>query len=177
MNKFNIKKLVMAGVCLALCFILPFLSGQVPAIGNKLSPMHIPVLICGFICGWQYGAVIGFIAPLLRYLLFGMPPIMPTGLCMAFELAAYGAFAGIFYKLLKKTVANVYLSLLLAMLLGRFVWGLAALIVYRFAAIDFSFNIFLTAAFLNAVPGIICHILLVPAIVLGLKQAGLIENN
>ena len=79
----NVKKLVMTGVCLALCLVLPFFTGQIQAIGNKLLPMHLPVLLCGFLCGPIYGLAVGFVAPLLRNLLFGMPPLMPTGLAMA----------------------------------------------------------------------------------------------
>lgn len=93
--KKNVKNLCLSAVCLALCMILPFLTGQIPQIGNALSPMHIPVLMCGLLCGWPYGLLIGFIAPLLRFALFGMPPLMPAGLAMMFELATYGALAGL----------------------------------------------------------------------------------
>ncbi len=171
MKKVTTKNLVFSGVCLALCFLLPFLSGQIPAVGNKLCLMHIPVLLCGFLCGWQYGAVVGFFAPLLRYILFGAPPVIPNGICMAFELAAYGFFAGLLYKTLKKTTANLYLSLFISMLLGRFVWGICAFFIYPLIHMDFTFSVFVAAAFTNALPGIVCHILLIPAIVLGLKNS------
>ncbi len=88
--KVNLKKLVLSGVFLALALLLPFVTGQIPQIGAALAPMHIPVLLCGFVCGWPFGLVVGFVAPLLRFMLFGMPPIFPTGIAMAFELAAYG---------------------------------------------------------------------------------------
>ena len=106
--KVNLKKLVLAGVFLALCLLLPFVTGQIPQIGAALSPMHIPVLLCGFVCGWPYGLVVGFVAPLLRFMLFGMPPIFPTGIAMAFELAAYGALTGILYRLLPKKTPYIY---------------------------------------------------------------------
>ena len=88
MKNENVKNVVNAALCLALCMALPFLTGQIPQIGSALSPMHIPVLLCGFICGWPYGLIVGLIAPILRFLLFGMPPIFPTGIAMSFELAA-----------------------------------------------------------------------------------------
>ena len=90
----NVSLLVTAAVCLALCMVLPFLTGQIPSIGSALSPMHIPVLLCGFLCGPAYAAVIGAIAPALRFMLFGMPPLFPVGVAMSFELAAYGLISG-----------------------------------------------------------------------------------
>lgn len=174
-QSFSLKKAITAGVCLALCLLLPFLTGQIPQIGSALSPMHIPVLICGFACGWQYGLVVGLIAPLLRSLLFGMPPLFPTAAAMAFELAAYGAFSGMLYKVLPKKIPFLYTSLIGAMLLGRIVWGLATLILLGISGQTFTFAAFIAGAFTNAIPGIICHILIIPPIVLGLKKAHLTE--
>ena len=92
------QKIVFSAFFLALALALPFLTGQIPQIGNMLSPMHFPVLLCGFICGWPYGLAVGFIAPLLRFMVFGMPPIFPTGISMAFELAVYGAVSGFIFS-------------------------------------------------------------------------------
>ena len=100
----SLKKVITSGVCLALCLLLPFLTGQIPQVGSMLCPMHIPVLICGLACGWPYGLVVGLIAPIFRSLLFGMPPLFPTATAMAFELAAYGAISGILYLLLPKKI-------------------------------------------------------------------------
>ena len=94
----SVLKLVYAAVCLALAMVLPLLIGQIPQIGQALSPMHIPVLLCGFLCGWPYGLAVGFIAPLLRGAVFGMPALMPNGISMAFELATYGFVTGILYR-------------------------------------------------------------------------------
>lgn len=174
--KVSVKKLVLAAVCLALCLVLPFLTGQIPQIGAMLSPMHIPVLLCGFLCGWPYALVVGLIAPLLRHVLFGMPPIM-TALVMTFELAAYGAAAGIFYKLLPKKTAYLYVALILAMLAGRVVYGVASLIILGVSGSAFTFQAFLTGAFLTAWPGILCHIILIPLIVIALKKANLMPND
>ena len=95
--KTQVKKLVLSAMLLAVGIVLPFFTGQIPQIGNMLLPMHLPVLVCGLICGWQYGGVIGFILPFLRYVLFAMPP-MPNGIAMAFELASYGAIVGFLYN-------------------------------------------------------------------------------
>ena len=81
---------------LALGYVLPFFTGQIPAVGKMLLPMHIPVLLCGFVCGWQYGLMVGFIVPLFRSVLAGMPVMMPTAVGMAFELATYGVLCGLY---------------------------------------------------------------------------------
>lgn len=171
----SLKKVITAGVCLALCMLLPFLTGQIPQIGSMLSPMHIPVLICGLVCGWPYGLIIGLIAPVLRSLLFGMPPLFPTATAMAFELAAYGAMSGLLYKLLPQKVIFLYISLIGAMLFGRIIWGIATLILLGITGGTFTFSAFLAGAFTNAIPGIICHIIIIPPIVLGLKKARLTD--
>ena len=151
--KVSVKKLVFAALCLALCIVLPFLTGQIPQIGGMLSPMHIPVLLCGFLCGWPYALAVGLVAPLLRHLMFGMPPIL-TALVMTFELGAYGAFAGIFYQILPKKTSCIYVALLLAMLAGRVVYGVASFIILGVSGTAFTFQAFLSGAFLTAWPGI-----------------------
>ena len=135
---FSTKNLVFAGVFIALGIVLPFFTGQIPQIGSMLLPMHIPVLLCGFVCGWPLGLLVGFITPLLRSALFGMPPLFPTALAMAFELAAYGALSGLCYKILRKKVSTVYLSLILSMIGGRIVWGVVSLILSTIAGTLFT---------------------------------------
>lgn len=169
--KKNLQDMCLSAVCLALCMVLPLLTGQIPQIGNALSPMHIPVLMCGLLCGWQYGLAVGFIAPLLRFLLFGMPPLMPTGMAMMFELAAYGAFSGLLLKLLPEKVPYLYVSLVGAMLAGRIIWGIVRFAMGLIVGPAFTFQAFLSGAFISAVPGIICHILLVPPVVVGVRRA------
>ena len=172
MNTNNrILKLVLAAVCLALCMVLPFLTGQIPEIGSMLCPMHIPVLLCGFLCGPAWAAIVGAVAPLLRFVLFGMPPLFPTGTAMCFELAAYGAISGLLYHLLPRKAVNVYVSLIAAMLAGRLIWGAVMLLLSGVTGKAFTFAAFLAGAFTNAVPGMILHILLIPVIVLALEKA------
>ena len=166
-------RLTGAAVCLALCLVLPFLTGQIPQIGQALSPMHIPVLLCGFICGWPYGLVVGFIAPLLHSVLFGMPAMMPGAVSMAFELATYGCLTGVLYRLLPKKTPYIYVTLILAMIGGRIVWGLVRLLLSGVQGTSFAFSAFLAGAVTNAIPGIILHIVLVPIIVMALKRARL----
>lgn len=170
-----IRRMVYAAVCLALCMILPFLTGQVPQIGSMLSPMHIPVLLAGFLCGPAWAAAVGMTAPSLRYLLFGMPPLLPVGFAMTFELVTYGLAAGVLYRVLPKKRSSVYGALVGAMLAGRVVWGAAAKIIYGAMGMDFTWEVFLAGAFLNAIPGIILHIVLIPVLVLALKKAKVLD--
>ena len=172
----NTRKLVWAAVFLALGLILPFFTGQIPEIGNKLLPMHIPVLLCGFVCGWKYGLLVGFITPLFRSLLFGMPPLM-TAIGMAFELAAYGTVTGLLYNRMRKSKARIYVSLITAMIIGRIVWGLVSVILYGISGSSFTLQIFLAGSFFNAIPGVILQLVAVPMIILAFEKTGVVNIN
>ncbi len=160
---------------LAIGLLLPFLTGQLKAIGSMLLPMHIPVLLCGLICGWQYGAAVGAILPLLRNLLFGMPP-MPGAISMAFELCTYGLVIGLMYGLSKwKCIISLYRSLIVAMLAGRAVWGVAQYIILGIKGGSFGFEAFMAGAFLNAIPGIILQLIFIPVMMVALDRTGMVR--
>ena len=177
MNTQQTKKMVFSAFFVALALLLPFLTGQIQQIGNMLSPMHIPVLLCGFICGWPWGLLVGAISPILRSFIFGMPPLMPVAVAMAFELATYGAVAGILYSFLAKKPVNTYISLIVAMLAGRIVWGFAMYFLLMSSGGSFSVQAFMAGAFIKAWPGIILHIAIIPPIILALEKAKLIPLN
>ena len=164
-------QLIISAVCLALCLVLPFLTGQIPQIGSALSPMHLPVLLCSFLCGPLYALAVGAVAPLLRFVLFGMPPIFPTGVAMCFELAAYGFISSILYRRLPRKKLSIYIALLGAMIGGRIVWGLVRWLLAGLAGSSFTFAMFLSGALLKAVPGIIVQIVLVPLLVMAVERA------
>lgn len=172
----NMTKLTSAGFFLALGLVLPFLTGQIPEIGSALLPMHIPVIICGFICGWKYGLLVGFITPLLRNLLFAMPPLT-IAIAMAFELAAYGAVTGLLYQNLPKSKLKIYLSLILAMIAGRLIWGAVSIVIYGLGETPFTWQMFIGGALLNAIPGIILQIVLIPLLMMALEKSGAINHN
>ena len=174
-NRTKLIKMILAALFLALAYVMPFLTGQIPEIGAMLCPLHIPVLLCGFICGWQWGLTIGFVAPLFRSLTLGMPPLFPTAVCMAFELAAYGAIAGIMHRLLPKRKPFIYCSLLIAMIIGRLIWGAAMFICLGISGSGFTFSAFLAGAFVNAVPGIIVQLVLVPLLVMVLDNQKILK--
>lgn len=163
-------KLVISALCLALSYVLPFLTGQIPEIGSMLLPMHIPVLLCGFICGWRWGLYVGFIAPIIRSLTQPAPIPYPNAVCMAVELAVYGAIAGLLYKHLPKKKINVYTSLLGAMVLGRIAYGIAMTICMGLAGKSYAFSAFIASAVTGAIPGIIIQIILVPVLVMAIKS-------
>ncbi len=175
MKRNSLIKMILAAFFLALAYVMPFVTGQIPEIGAMLCPLHIPVLLCGFICGWSWGLAVGFIAPLLRSSMLGMPPLFPTALCMAFELATYGLVAGLMHKFLPRKKLFIYVSLLAAMLAGRMVWGVAMFICLGATGGAFTFTAFIAGAFTNAIPGILVQIMLIPVLVMALEHPKLMK--
>lgn len=172
----QLKNLILAALFLALALPLPLLTGQIPEIGSMLCPMHIPALLCGFFCGWPWGLAVGLIAPVFRSLLFGMPPIFPTALCMSLELATYGAVSALLYRMLPQKTVFVYVSLLGAMIAGRLIWGAARFLCTGLNPSAFGLSAFFAGAVTTAIPGIIVQLILVPALVLVLKRQSTISQ-
>lgn len=175
-SKQRIYDLVLAALCMALGIVLPFFTGQIPQIGGMLLPMHLPVLLCGLLCGWQYGGLVGFVLPLLRYAMFGMPSIFPTGIAMAFELAAYGIIAGYLYNHSRwQCVISLYRSLIAAMIGGRIVWGVVRVLLTGVGGEPFTWQLFLSGAFLTAIPGIILQLVFIPVLMVALDRTGMVR--
>ncbi len=173
----RLKRLTVSGLMLALALVLPFLTGQIRLVGKMLAPLHFPVLLCGFLCGWPWGLAVGLIAPVLRSALFGMPLMYPTAVCMALELAAYGFVTGWLYRLLPRRIPYLYVSLLAAMMAGRLVYGAARFALRLTAAVPFTLRDFFAASFLEAWPGMLVQLILIPLIVLALRRAHLTGND
>ena len=170
------KNLTLSAMFLAIGMVLPFLTGQIPQIGNMMLPMHIPVLLFGVICGWKYGAVLGFILPLIRYMVFGMPVLFPTGMAMAFEMLTYGLVIGLVYSLSRwKCIVSLYRALIAAMIAGRLVWAVAQMVLLGVSGGAFTMKMFLAGAFFNAVPGIIIQLVLIPAVMVALGRTGMVQ--
>lgn len=170
-KRWPVRAVTYAGVCLCLALVLPFLTGQLPSIGSALCPMHLPVLLAGFLCGPWWAMAVGAVAPLLRSFLFGAPPMFPKAMSMAFELAAYGLVSGLAYRALPKRPWSVWAALVAAMLAGRLVWGGVMTILVGVSG--FGWAAFWTGGFAGAVPGILAQLALIPPIVLALKKTGL----
>ena len=172
----SLQNLIYSAVFLALAYVLPFLTGQIPSVGKMLLPMHLPVLLCGFVCGWQWGLGVGFLAPLLRSLTLSMPPFFPMAVSMAFELAAYGAIAGLLHRALPKKVGWDYVSLVVAMLAGRLVWGGVRYLLTFVSDSSFTLAAFWAGGFATALPAIILQLALIPPIVLLVRKAGYLPS-
>ena len=169
-----VKNLVLAAMFMALGLVLPFLTGQIPQVGAMMLPMHLPVLLCGLVCGWQYGGLVGFVLPLLRHTLFGMPPLI-TATAMAFELAAYGMVAGFLYARSRwQCLRALYRCLIAAMIAGRLVWGAACVVLLGLGKLEFSWQAFLSGAVLSAIPGIVLQLLVIPAVMVAMDRTGLV---
>ncbi|MDD2215542.1 MAG: ECF transporter S component [Eubacteriales bacterium] len=163
--KNSTQNIVLSGFFLALGLVLPFITGQIPSLGNRLLPMHIPIILCGFICGCRSGLIVGFITPIFRSMIFGMPPMYPIAAAMAFELAVYGFTAGLFYRIFPHKRIYTYLTLFASMLCGRIVWGIVSFFIYGISGTGFTWKMFMAGALINAFPGILIQILFVPLLV------------
>lgn len=173
MRNTTTRNIIFTALCIAIGLLLPQLVKFVPVAysGAVLLPMHIPVLVCGFLCGWRFGAVSGIVTPMLASLLTGMPPLFPNAVSMMFELAAYGLLTGLLYKL---TNRKIFLTLIGAMLGGRIVLGLVNALLFSIADNVYGLAIFISGAFITALPGIIIQLILVPIIIRSLERAKLI---
>ena len=158
--------MTLSAMFLALGQVLPFITGQIPQIGKMLCPMHFPILLCGFLCGPRYGALIGFLCPLLRSVLFHMPILYPNAIGMAFELMTYGFVSGLLaQKWGTDSYKKICAILIIAMLSGRIIWGLAQIVLLGIKGNAFTLQAFMSGALINAIPGIILQLLIIPILV------------
>ena len=167
-----IKRLTLAAVCVALCVVLPIAFHSIPDAGSVFLPMHIPVLICGMICGWPHGLLCGFMGPFLSSVLTGMPPVayLPP---MMIECGVYGLVSGLILKYVrtKNTYADLYIALVTAMIAGRVVSGIAKALIFT---PGMALSAWVTASFVTALPGISVQLIMLPTLVVALNRAGLV---
>lgn len=169
------KNLVLAAMFLAIGMVLPFFTGQIQQIGNMLLPMHIPVFLCALVCGWRYGLPMAFVLPLFRSFIFKMPPLYPTAISMAFELATYAFVAGFLYERSRwQCTRALYRCMLISMIAGRVVWGIVQAALMGLGGNIFTFQAFIGGALLNAIPGIILQLVLIPAVMVALDRTKLV---
>ena len=170
MKKSSVRDLVTAALLLAVGLTLPFLTGQIPQVGNMLLPMHIPVLLCGFICGPWWGLAVGVVCPVLRSLILTMPPMFPKAIGMAVELGTYGAVSGALYRILRGKKGGIYITLFVSMLAGRILWGAARFLMAVGTGSTFPMSAFIAGAVTEAIPGIILQIIAVPLLVMAAER-------
>ena len=161
----ELRKLVLSALFLSLGIVLPILTGQIKEVGDTLLPMHLPVMLCGLLCGAKYGFAIGLVLPFTRSLIFSMPPMYPNAVYMALELATYGLVIGYFYHKLKiNHFTKVYISLVLAQISGRIIWAIAKTILLGIGGKTFTFEMFLMGGFIDASLGIMLQLLIIPTV-------------
>lgn len=176
MKKTNLHKLAISAVFLAIGMVLPLLTSQIKEIGDSLLPMHIPVMLCGLISGPMHGMSVGFILPFLRSAIFAMPPFYPNAVWMAVELATYGFTIGFFYaRFKKKSVACLYICLVFSMVCGRVVWGIVKALLLGIGGERFTLQAFIAGGILDALPGIVLQLVLIPQIIVFIKQRGILK--
>ena len=172
----TVKKSIITAVCIALCYVIPLMFHGIQNAGSIFCPMHIPVFICGLICGWPYGLLCGIAGPMLSSALTAMPPvaILPS---MMVELAVYGAAAGLMMKLVhtKSTYADLYISLITAIVCGRVLAGVAKALI--FARGSYSMAAWVAANVVTSWPGTVIQLVFIPSIVFALMKANLIPQR
>ena len=170
------RSIVLTGLMIAIGLVLPPVIRLIPGAGVWFSPMHIPVLLAGIAIGPVEGVVTGIICPLLNNVLFGMPAGSALiGMCV--ELPVYGLVSGLLMKLFRNRLSDgkrVYLSLIIAMILGRIAGGITQGIVL--GAGNYTLAMWATAYFVKTLPGIIIHLIVIPAVYFALKKAKLTTN-
>lgn len=178
----DLTKTATTAVCISLCVVLPLALHFIPAVGSfnlgvVLSPMHLPVLLCGLICGWSYGLACGIIGPFLSSLITSMPgwAKLPT---MMVELALYGLISGALIELIRtgRQILDLYISLILAMLTGRIFTGIIRAFIFAPRSEEgvYTIQAWATGYFVSAFPGIIMQLILIPILYVGLQRAKLV---
>lgn len=177
MNKMSVvKKSIITAVCIALCYVVPLLFHGVQNAGRVFLPMHLPVFLCGLICGWQYGLLCGLAGPALSSLLTSMPPaaMLPS---MMLELAVYGCVSGLMMRFIrtKNAYADLYISLIAALLCGRVVAGLMQALIFSKGA--YSMTAWVSGYVVTSWPGTLIQLVLLPSVVFALMKAHLIPER
>ena len=165
-------QLVFAALCVSMGLVLPSFFHLIGGAGPAFLPMHIPALLCGFVCSWRYGLLCGMVTPILSSVITGMPVLFPTAIAMSFELAAYGMIASLTYRRL-----GIYSALIIAMVSGRCVAGVANFFLLGLKGASYGLEAFISASFVVAVPGIILQLLLIPILVKIIEKAVLYREK
>lgn len=168
----QVFQMVFAALCLSMGLVLPGFFHMMGGAGAVFLPMHIPALLCGFICGWRYGLLCGMLMPILSSVITSMLPLFPKAVAMSFELAAYGAAAGLTHSRL-----GIYPSLILSMVAGRLLSGAANFFLLGCKGIPYGWEAFLSSSFIVAIPGIILQLLLIPALVKIIEKVAVVREK
>ncbi len=176
MSRIRLNHLTLSAIFLALGIILPLFIGQIPKIGSMLLPMHIPIFLCAFVCGYKYAVPVAIILPLLRSFLFGVPQLYPQAISIALEMATYALVSGIIYKHSRsKEIGAIYLSLIPSMVLGRAVRGAVQLSLLSLSGSRIAVKLFFTETIIAGIPGVLLQLIIIPAVMLILNRTKVIN--
>ena len=167
MNKITTKELVLSGLLLASGIIVPMIFHMFGMTGPIVLPMHIPVLIGGFLLPPQLALVLGIITPIASGILTGMPVMFPMAIIMAFELAIYGLTASLSTRKFKLPIIP---SLIISMIAGRIAAGLTVAVLVRMFAVKMDPFLFVKSAIITGLPGIIIQLIFIPALLLAIRR-------
>lgn len=106
-----------------ICHVAGAALGLGTGLGEMLLPMHLPILLAALLAGPTIGGIAGLTAPLISFLLSGMPVVAALPF-MCIELALYGLVAGALRGIRLPVIAK----LLIAQLAGRTLRWLCILI-------------------------------------------------
>jgi hypothetical protein len=162
---FKTKELVLSGLLLAIGIFLPMIFHSMGIMGQVFLPMHIPVLIGGFLLSPYLAFIVGVLTPILSASFTGMPVIFPMGIIMAFELATYGIVASLAIRRFK-----VIPSLIISLIAGRIVAGLTVFFLVQFIGLKMDPIIFVKGAIITGLPGIVIQLILIPMLISKLKR-------
>jgi hypothetical protein len=173
-NNNSVREMVMSGLFITMGLVFPVVF-HFFGLGSTFLPMHILVLLAGFMLSMPYAVAVGAITPFISSIITGMPPIFPIMPYMVFELATYAALASI---LSRKMRLNAYVALIGSMIAGRIVAGVVVGIMVLLFGVKLSSPfIFIGSAVVTGIPGIIIQLVFVPPMTILLKRTNLIGNE
>lgn len=165
-KKVTIKELVLSGLLLASGIVLPMIFHLFSMTGPIALPMHIPVLIGGFLLPPQLALSLGVITPLVSGLLTGMPVMFPMSIIMAFELGLYGLTASLVTRKLR---LSPIISLIISMIVGRIVAGLTVAVLVQLFSIKMNPILYVKGAVITGLPGIAIQLIFIPSLIYAIR--------
>lgn len=164
---FTTKDLVVAGLLLALGLVTPMAFHLFGGTGPVFLPMHIPVLIGGFVLPPFLALILGMVTPIVSSVLTGMPVIFPMGVIMFFELGIYGLVASLASRKLRLSSIP---SLIIAMIAGRLAAGIVVFVLSSGFAVKMNAIAFVKGAVVTGIPGIVIQIIFIPSLVYAINR-------
>lgn len=160
------QRIIITGGLLVLGILMPLLA-HLFGTGRMLLPLHTALMIGSFILPLPYALFLALSIPLANTLLTGMPGLFPALPMVVCEFSVYVVIIRYCYGTL---CCNIFLSLIIAQLLGRLsvaalFWMFSVLWHTEFIGI----SPYLMHLFCDFLPGIVLQLLVAP-IAVGCSQ-------